>query len=201
MSKFGPRPTENNDPMATDPADFENPMAEDLEPSAEADVLGEQQALSAEELLGLLEQANAEVEQQKNAVLLAQAEQENLRKRAIRDVEKARKFALDGFAKELLPIKDSLELGLSAAREVEGNHEKVLEGMEMTLNLLTAAMEKHHIQEINPVGQPFDPERHQAMATQPSDQYQPNTVITVYQKGYLLNDRLIRPAMVIVSQS
>jgi len=201
VSKFGPRPTENNDPMATDPADFENPMAEDLEPSAEADVLGEQQALSAEELLGLLEQANAEVEQQKNAVLLAQAEQENLRKRAIRDVEKARKFALDGFAKELLPIKDSLELGLSAAREVEGNHEKVLEGMEMTLNLLTAAMEKHHIQEINPVGQPFDPERHQAMATQPSDQYQPNTVITVYQKGYLLNDRLIRPAMVIVSQS
>lgn len=187
--------------MAADAADFENPMADDPAPEADAAAAEGQPSASVEELQALLEQANAELEQQKHAVLSAHAEQENLRKRTVRDIEKARKFALESFAKELLPIKDSLELGLSAAREVEGNHEKVLEGMEMTLNLLAAAMEKHHIQEINPIGQPFDPERHQAMSTQPSDQHEPNTVITVYQKGYLLNDRLIRPAMVVVSQA
>ena len=201
MSKFGPRPTENNDSVAADAADVENPMADDPAPAMDAAAAEGQPSASVEELQALLEQANAELEQQKHAVLSAHAEQENLRKRTVRDIEKARKFALESFAKELWPIKDSLELGLSAARDVEGNHEKVLEGMEMTLNLLAAAMEKHHIQEINPIGQPFDPERHQAMSTRPSDQHEPNTVITVYQKGYLLNDRLIRPAMVVVSQA
>ena len=203
MSKFGPRPTDPspNDNMAADAPDFENPMADDPAPETDADFADGQPPTSVEALQAALEQAKEELEQQKHAVLLAHAEQENLRKRTQRDVEKARKFALESFAKELLPIKDSLEMGLSAARDVEGNHEKVLEGMEMTLKLLTAAMEKHHIKAINPVGQPFDPELHQAMATQPSDQHEPNTVLTVYQKGYLLNDRLIRPAMVVVSQS
>lgn len=201
MSKFGPRPTEPQDNLDADAADFENPMADDPAPETDAAAAEQPLPASVEELQAALEQATAEVEQQKHAVLLAHAEQENLRKRTVRDVEKARKFALDSFAKELLPIKDSLELGLSAAQEAEGSHEKVLEGMEMTLKLLADAMEKHHIHEINPVGQPFDPERHQAMATQPSDQHEPNTVITVYQKGYLLNDRLIRPAMVVVSQA
>lgn len=160
----------------------------------------EQPSPSLEEIHLLLEDARSKADDHYNEVLRARADLDNMRKRAARDVENAHKFALEGFAKELLPVKDSLELGLSAAREAEGSHEKVVEGMELTLKMLTAAMEKFNIHEINPVGQPFDPERHQAMVTQPSDEYEPNTVITVYQKGYLLNDRLVRPAMVVVAQ-
>ena len=156
---------------------------------------------SPEQLHLLLEDARNKADEHWNELLRAQAEHENMRKRAARDVEKARKFALEGFAKDLLPVRDSLEMGLSAAREVEGGHAQVLEGMELTLKLLTGVMEKYNIREIDPQGQPFDPELHQAMTTQPSDQYEPNTVLTVFQKGYLLNDRLIRPAMVVVSKA
>lgn len=180
--------------VSVDEMDKDNPMADGTE------VGTDEASQTIEELQALLEEARQQADDNHNAVLRAHAEQENLRKRTARDVEKARKFGLEAFAKELLPVKDSLELGLSAAIETQGGNEKVIEGMELTLNLLTAALEKHQVHEIDPVGQPFDPERHQAMTTQSSDQYEPNTVITVYQKGYLLHDRLIRPAMVVVAQ-
>ena len=167
----------------------------------DADSVSESVDSGLGELQQALEEAQGQLDDSRQAVLLAQAEQENLRKRTVRDIEKARKFALEGFAKELLPVKDSLELGLAAAVEVDGGHEQVIEGMELTLNLLAAALEKQHVRELNPLGQPFDPEHHQAMATQSSDQYEPNTVMMVYQKGYLLHDRLIRPAMVVVAKA
>jgi molecular chaperone GrpE len=154
---------------------------------------------SLEELQAQLVEARADLQSQRNDVLRARAELDNLRKRTQRDVEQAHKYALDGFARELLSVRDSLELGLSAAQETTGDVEKLREGMELTLKQLTTVMERFNIVQVNPQGERFDPERHQAMSTQPSTQLPPGTVTTVYQKGYLLNERLIRPALVVVS--
>ena len=156
---------------------------------------------SSEELTLLLEDARAKADEHWNQVLRMQAELENTRRRAAADVEKAHKFALDRFAQELLPVKDSLEMGLAAA---EGSDheiaEKLREGTELTLKMFTGVLEKFGVKEVNPLGQPFNPELHQAMTMQPSEEYAPNTVTLVMQKGYTLNDRLIRPAMVMVSK-
>jgi molecular chaperone GrpE len=157
------------------------------------------EALSHEQLLLTLEDAQAKADQYWNQLLLARAEAENSRRRGERDVESAHKYGLEKFVRELLPVKDSLELGLAAAVGEGAEFEKLREGMELTLKMLGAALEKFGVQEVNPKGEKFNPERHQAMAMQDSAAAEPNTVLTVYQKGYLLNDRLIRPAMVVVS--
>ena len=128
--------------------------------------------------------------------LRASAEVENIRKRAGRDVENAHKFALERFGKELLAVKDTLEMGLA----VEGaSVESLLEGSNATLKLLGATMERFGIVEVDPAGEPFDPEFHEAISMQPSDDVEPGSVVTVVQKGYMLNGRLLRPAMVIVA--
>lgn len=149
----------------------------------------------------LLEDARAKADDHWNQILRIQAELENTRRRAQADVEKAHKYGLDKFAQELLPVKDSLEMGLAAA---EGSdHEiaaKLREGTELTLKMFTGVLEKFGVKEVNPLGEPFNPELHQAMTMQPSEEYAPNTVTLVMQKGYTLNDRLIRPAMVMVSK-
>ena len=146
-----------------------------------------------------LEAMEAKAKEHWDQFLRAQAELENLRRRAERDLENAHKYALERFAGELLPVKDSLEMGLDAASGAEA--EKIREGMELTLRMLTQVLEKFGIQEINPAGERFDPERHQAMTAQPTDECPPNMVLSVMQKGYLLNDRLLRPAMVMVSKA
>ncbi len=154
-----------------------------------------------EELTLLLEDARAKADEHWDQVLRLQAELENLRKRQQRELESAHKYALERFVQELLPVKDSLEMGLAAARELEGGDgAKLCEGTELTLKMLQAALEKFGVQEIDPEGQPFDPELHQAMSAVPSQDAEPNTVLNVMQKGYLLNDRLIRPAMVVVAR-
>lgn len=130
--------------------------------------------------------------------LRTQAELDNLRRRAARDVENAHKYAIEQFCKELLVVKDSLELGLKAGETIDV--EKLREGSELTLKEFDKIMNKFGIEEINPEGEKFNPEHHQAMVTQPSTQIEPNHVLAVYQKGYLLNKRLLRPAMVVVSQ-
>jgi molecular chaperone GrpE len=154
--------------------------------------------LSHEQLLLTLQDAKDKADQHWNQLLLARAEAENSRRRSERDVENAHKYALEKFVRELLPVKDSLELGLAATGE-GAEFEKLREGMELTLKMLGAALEKFGVAEVNPKGERFNPERHQAMAMQDSPAAEPNTVLTVYQKGYLLNERLIRPAMVVVS--
>ncbi len=155
---------------------------------------------SPEELILLLEDARNKADEHWNQVLRVQAEMENLRKRAARDLESAHKFALDRFVADLLPVKDSLELGLAAAQDNSvGAVQKLREGTELTLKMLTQVLEKFGVREINPQGEPFNPEFHQAMTLQPSSQVPPNTVMNVFQKGYVLNDRLVRPAMVVVS--
>jgi len=155
---------------------------------------------SHEELTLLLEDARNKVDEHWNQVLRLQAEMENLRKRAARDLESAHKFALDRFVADLLPVKDSLELGLAAAQDSSaGAVQKLREGTELTLKMLSQVLEKFGVREINPQGEPFNPEFHQAMTLQPSAQVPPNTVMNVFQKGYVLNERLVRPAMVVVS--
>ena len=156
---------------------------------------------SSEDMTLLLEDARAKADDHWNQVLRMQAELENTRRRATAEVEKAHKFALEKFAGDLLPVKDSLEMGLAAA---EGSdHEvaqKLHEGTELTLKMFSGVLEKFGVKELNPLGEPFNPELHQAMTMQPSEEHAPNTVTAVMQKGYVLNDRLIRPAMVMVSK-
>ncbi|MGF1546194.1 MAG: nucleotide exchange factor GrpE [Thiotrichales bacterium] len=132
-------------------------------------------------------------------ILRQQAEMDNLRKRAERDVESARKHALERFAGDLLAVCDSLELGL-AATQAEHATDKLREGMELTLKMLVDALERHGVRQIDPQGERFNPELHQAMTMQERSDCDANTVIAVMQKGYQLNDRLLRPAMVIVAK-
>lgn len=145
--------------------------------------------------------AEASAAEHKDLYMRVLAELENVRKRAAREVEQAHKFALERFAGELIGVKDSLELGLaSAARSDLTDARPLVEGTEATLKLLARAFENAGIVEIDPQGQPFDPQLHEAMATQPSAEHQPDSVVQVIQKGYQLNGRLLRPARVIVAK-
>jgi len=164
----------------------------------EADILVNREEFDA--LQRDLDQALAKADEHWKLYLGAHAEMENLRKRTERDVQNAHKFALERFFNELLPVRDSLELGLTAANGAV-DVAQLREGVELTLKQLAAAMEKFGVREINPLNARFDPNLHEAMAMAPIDQAEPNTVIQVVQKGYILNERLIRPAKVIVAQA
>jgi len=153
------------------------------------------------ELSGMLDDARNKADEHWNQCLRLQADLDNLQKRSERELANAHKFALDRFSQELLPVRDSLEMGLSAFTEHDVNADKLREGVELTLQMLTGVMEKFGITEVNPLNEPFDPEFHQAMSMQEREDMAPNTVVTVVQKGYQLHDRLIRPAMVIVSSA
>jgi molecular chaperone GrpE len=148
----------------------------------------------------LLEDARNKADSHWDQCLRLQADIENLRKRNERDLANAHKFALEKFAVDLLPVKDSLEMGLAAAEE-NADVAKLKEGGELTLKMLSAAMGKYNIKEVNALNELFNPEYHEAMSVQERADVAPNTVVTVVQKGYLLNERLIRPAMVIVSKA
>jgi molecular chaperone GrpE len=161
----------------------------------------EQAEQSAEDLATLLEQARAKADEHYEQMVRAHAELENLKKRHSRDLENAHKYALDKFVAELLGVWDSLELGHSAAQDENADLGKLVEGTELTLKMLGDAMAKFGVEQLDPINQPFNPEFHQAMSMQPRDDVPPNTVVAVVQKGYLLNGRLVRPAMVMVSQA
>lgn len=165
---------------------------------------GAELSISHEEFEGLqreLDQALAKADEHWKLYLGAHAEMENLRKRAEREVQNAHKFALERFFGELLPVRDSLELGLAAA-DGAVDVAQLKAGVELTLKQLAAAMEKSGAHEVNPtVGVKFNPAEHEAMAMIPTHQQEPNTVVQVMQKGYRLNERLIRPAKVIVAQA
>lgn len=187
----------------------ENPESEVSVENQEA-VSSEEQATSGAEtgnpdhaeLTLMLEDARAKADEHWDQLLRANAELENARRRARQDVENAHKFALEKFAMELLPVKDSLEMGLAASSEdTSETAAKLREGTELTLKMLTSAMEKFGIEAIDPTGETFNPETAQAMSMQESDEHAPNTVMMVMQKGYRLNERLIRPAMVVVSKA
>jgi molecular chaperone GrpE len=145
----------------------------------------------------LLKQAELTAQEHQDAWLRAKADAENIRKRAQTDIANAHKYAIENFSTELLAVKDSLEAALAINNVTVDN---LKSGVELTLKQLNSVFEKFRVTDINPVGQKFDPHRHQAISTVDSDA-EPNTVVQVFQKGYLLNDRVIRPAMVAVAKA
>jgi len=154
-----------------------------------------------DELQGMskaVSKAEEELVMHRDAMLRMQAEMDNLRKRLIRDQEKSRKFALERIMKDLLQVRDSLERGLETGSE-STTAEQFREGQTLTLKMLSKVMQDHDLELIDPAGEKFDPEFHQAMTVLPSAELEENTVMEVLQKGFKLHDRLIRPAMVVVS--
>ena len=174
------------------PAQEEGGEAPAGEPEGAADTV--------ESLRARLEAAREEAERERDAALRARAEVENVRRRATRDVEQAHRFGVEGLVRELLPMRDSLELGIGAAREAGSTVEALAEGTEMTLRMLTAALEKFGAVEVDPAGEDFDPRFHEAMSMQEAEGVESGKVIQVFQKGCLLHGRVVRPAMVIVSR-
>jgi len=154
------------------------------------------EAPEATELSLELETARAELARSQEDCLRLAAEMENLRKRAARETANARQFAIERFAGELLSVVDSLEMGLAASG---ASAEALREGSEATLRQLLRALAKHGVSSVDPQGEPFDPQHHEAMTMQPSETAEPGSVMTVVQKGYTLNGRLLRPARVVVA--
>lgn len=159
------------------------------------DVSAAPDAADVNETHALLAESQARATALQEEFLRAKAETENVRRRAQEDVQKAHKFAIENFAENLLPVLDSLEAALTHSST---DLVKVREGVELTLRQLTAALEKGRVVALNPVGEKFDPHRHQAISMVPADQ-EANTVVTVLQKGYVIADRVLRPALVTVA--
>lgn len=148
-----------------------------------------------------LEDAEALANDSQDKLLRAHAEMENIRRRSERELENAHKYGMEKFATELLPVIDSLELGLIAASAEGANIEKLREGMDLTAKMLVSAFDKFGITPVHPIDEAFDPDFHQAMTMIEHPDKDPNTVIDVMQKGYTIKERLIRPAMVVVSKA
>ena len=170
--------------------------------AAAADILGikggDKLSQRVTELEAEVEKYKELAEEHKDKTLRAFAEVENMRSKVLRDMDKTRKYALDNFVKELLPVADSLEHAMVAAREVGG---AMLEGLELTEKMLIEVLQKHGVMQVNPVGEKFDPELHEALTMQPTDEHEANTIMSVVQKGYQLNGRVVRPARVIVAKA
>jgi molecular chaperone GrpE len=160
----------------------------------------EERETESEDLAVELAKAQVTIKEYWDQIVRLNAEIENNRKRAQKDIENAHKYAMKGFVESLLPVSDSMELGLNATSTETANLDSIREGMNMTLNMFAQMLEKNGIKQLDPVGDRFNPEHHQAMTMQEDADAEPNTVLAVMQKGYLLNDRLIRPAMVVVSK-
>ena len=185
------KPVENTETIATS-IDVEAVQAAAAQNQVEPEVVVEP-GVSAETLT----QLEAKVVELQDAFMRAKAEGENIRRRAQEDISKAHKFAIESFAESLVPVKDSLEMGLRVETQTV---ESIKEGVEMTLKQLNAAFEKNRLLEVNPQqGDKLDPSKHQAVSMVPAEQ-EANTIVTVLQKGYTIADRLLRPALVTVAQ-
>ena len=145
--------------------------------------------------------AQAKADENWDQLVRTKAEMENIRRRTERDLANAHKFALEKFAQELLPVIDSMEMGVAAAQDENADVAKLREGTEMTLKMFETAIDKFGIKGVHPKGEEFNPEHHQAMTMIDSQEHAPNMIIDVMQKGYLLNERLVRPAMVVVASA
>ncbi len=187
-------------------ADAADAIEGETEEQSAADAAGEAAADAGEAAADIAEaeltvdHLKDELDAAKDAALRAAAEAQNARRRAEQDVEKARKFALERFAGDLLPVVDNLRRALEAAAEAEGV-DAISEGVDLTLRSLLDVLKKNGIETVDPAGEPFDPQLHQAMTMIPNPELEPNTVMDVMQQGYTLNGRLLRPAMVVVSKA
>lgn len=175
---------------ASENAELESQSTTDPEGEAAQESGGDAQLVAAQE----------EIAQLKDQLLRNQADAQNARRRAEKDIENAHKYALDKFSVELLPIIDNLERALESADVSNPDLQAVIEGIELTHKSFLDVLAKFNIQQLNPVGEPFDPQYHEAMSMVPAPDAEPNSVLNVVQKGYTLHGRLIRAAMVVVSQ-
>lgn len=179
----------------------EESVAETGESPAAEEVAADDAAAQEASVDDVVAQLHEDVAAAKDLALRAQADAQNVKRRAEQDVEKARKFALEQFTRELLPVVDNLERALEAASGEDDVVKPIAEGVELTLKSFLDAMSKFNIEQVDPQGEPFDPNLHQAMSMIENDEVEPNSVIAVMQKGYTLNGRLVRPAMVMVSKA
>ena len=186
QSKQDENPFEENE----NEAQAEDQVLEDTVDS----VAGEDGEVTIESLQAELETVRASADKNWDTVLRMKADADNQRKRSEKQVQDAHKFAVQKFVSELLPVADSLEMGMAA----EGDIEKIREGMKLTMDVFNSSMAKFSVEAVEPLGEKFNPELHQAMAMQPSEEYEEGHVSAVMQKGYTLNGRLVRPAMVMV---
>jgi len=198
--------TTNNADQEISAEQLVNEIVQEAEQQVEEQHEKEHEVISEEqerinELELALATAQSTVSDQKDSVIRAKAEVDNIRRRSAQDVEKARKFALEKFANEMLTTVDNLERALQSIDKEDESKKSVIEGVELTLQGLIASLDKFGVKAVDPQNEPFNPELHQAMSMQEVPDVAPNTVIAVMQKGYELNGRLIRPAMVMVSKA
>ena len=172
------------------------PETEEPNEEAEDEAVGDDPVATLEDAL---DTAQIEAAESKEAMLRMHADMENLRKRLLREHEKSRRLTLERFMNDLLPVRDSLERGLEAAGQAT-TVEALTQGKQLIMKMLTKVMGDHGLQPIDPVGEPFDPQSHEAMTMLASEEHDENTVIEVLERGYRLHDRLIRPAKVVVSR-
>lgn len=177
----------------------ENQTAEEAVQQAEEALDNAQEAVQ-EDIAALLEEAKAEAQKHKDMALRVQADMENLRRRTRLDVESAHKYALEKFVNALLPAMDSMEMGIDAASKEEATIDSIREGLNMTFKQMLDVLQSVNVERINPTGEKFDPTLHEALTMIPSPDHESNTVVDTIQKGYTLNERLVRAARVIVAQ-
>lgn len=193
------KPDNEQSATAAEVNDTLDTQAEQADEAPETE--GETQLDDVTALREALQKAEADAESYRDQALRLSAETDNIRKRAQRDVDSARKYALEKFATELLGVRDSLEMGLKANDDEQADAAQLAEGMELTNRMLASAMEKFGVEVVNPQGETFDPEVHEAVSMQETDEHAPNTVVAVVQKGYTLNGRVLRAAMVVVAKA
>ncbi len=186
--------TEENHSQGKPDQESELPQSDELE-------LQESEAEGAPDAVDELAKLQEELIAAKDQSLRTQAEMQNLRRRSERDVENAHKYALEKFVGELLPVVDNLERALQAIDQNDESLKALTEGVELTLKSFQDVLVRYKVEPIDPKGQPFDPEFHQAMSMLEMPEEEPNTVVDVFQKGYTLNRRLVRPAMVVVAKA
>ena len=203
--------TEQNPELATEAEQAENATSEAVDASAEGGAEEHTDILAVEDEFEVeapqppaeetVETLAEQLEQAREQVLRAQAEAQNVRRRAEKDVEHARKYALEKFCSELLPVVDNLERALDASNSENEAVKPLAEGVDLTLKSFLTTLEKFQLVQLDPTGEPFDPQLHQALAMVPNPDMEPNTVMDTMQKGFTLNGRLVRPAMVVVAKA
>jgi molecular chaperone GrpE len=179
-------------------AEIEDPTATECEQAEQA---LHEEAESADALHDEIIKLQEQLVVQKDLALRAQAEEQNARRRAQQDVDRARKFAVEKLLQDLLPVVDNLERALATIDSADESNKALVEGIELTHKSFVDTLTKNSVEVVDPAGEPFDPELHQAMTQVPNGEVEPNTVLEVFQKGYRLNGRLVRPAMVVVSKA
>lgn len=195
MPSKRPQVEENEAPVTRELMEAEEINEEQTDVDANADVDAEQQSIEQQ-----LEKTRATVKDYWDQIMRLKAEMENNRKRAQRDIENAHKYALKNFSEALLPVVDSMEMAQQAAEAENASLESISEGNKLTMTMFMQILEKYGLKQLNPVGEKFDPEQHQAISMVEDDNVEADHIVSVMQKGFLLNERLVRPAMVVVAK-